>query len=138
MDVNLNFNNHISDLCKKASKKISELAIVAPFVSLDEKKLIINAFFTSRFSYWPQISIYHSRTNNRKISTLYERCLRISYNDKQSSSFNQLLNKGSSVSVYIRNFQRLAIEMFKFYKGLSTTIMNNGFKLKTEIPIFLG
>ena len=54
---------------------------------------------------------------------LQERGLRITFNDKQSL-FNELLNKHSSISIHIRNIQGLAIEMFKFYKGL--------FKLKTR------
>ena len=70
----------------------------------------------------------HSHTNNRKINVLCERCLRIIYNDKQSS-FNELLNRGSSVSVHIRKIQRFAIEMLQ---GLSPTIIDNLFKLKIE------
>ena len=62
---------------------------------------------------------------------LYERCLRIIYNDKQSS-FTELLNKDNSVSIHIRNIQRLAIEMFRFYNGLSPPLMSNMFKLKAE------
>ena len=58
---------------------------------------------------------------------------RIIYNDKQSS-FNELLNKDSSVSIHIRNIQRLAIEMFKFYNCLSPPLMNNIFKLREENP----
>ena len=38
----------------------------------------------------------HSRTNERKIDSLHERCLGIIYNDKQSS-FKELLEKDSSV-----------------------------------------
>ena len=37
IDVNLNFNDHISDLCKKASRKISALARVTPFMGLRKK-----------------------------------------------------------------------------------------------------
>ena len=62
---------------------------------------------------------------------LHERCLRIICNDKQSS-FTELLNKGNSVSIHIRNIQRLATEMFKFYNGLSPPLMNSIFKLKAE------
>ena len=62
---------------------------------------------------------------------LHERCLRIICNDKQSS-FTELLNKGNSVSIHIRNIQRLAIEMFRFYNGLSPPLMSNMFKLKAE------
>ena len=39
IDVNLDFNDHISDICKKASRKISALATVTPFMGL------INEFF---------------------------------------------------------------------------------------------
>ena len=41
---------------------------------------------------------------------------------KKQSLFNNLLNKDSFVSIRIRNIQRLAIEMFKLYKGLSPPI----------------
>ena len=62
---------------------------------------------------------------------IHERSLRIIYNDKQSS-FTELLNKNNSVSIHIRNIQRLAIEMFRFYNGLSPPLMSNMFKLKAE------
>ena len=39
--VNLNFNNYISDLSKKAIRKVSALARVTPFMSFDKKKLLI-------------------------------------------------------------------------------------------------
>ena len=133
IDVNLNFSDHISDLCKKASRKISALARVTPFMVLEKRKLIMNAFFTSQFNYCLLIWICHSRANNRKINMLHERCLRIIYNDKQSS-FTELLNKDSSVPIHIRNIERLAIEMFKFYNGLSPPLMNNIFKLREENP----
>ena len=62
---------------------------------------------------------------------LHERCLRTIYNDKQSS-FTELLNKDNSVSIHIRNIQRLAIEMFRFDNGLSPPLMSNIFKLRAE------
>ena len=111
INVNLNFNDHISDLCKKASRKVSALARVTPLMGLSKRKLLMNVFFTSQFSYRPLIWMCHGRSNNRKINMLHERCLRIIYNDKQSS-FTELLNKDNSVSIHIRNIQRLAIKMF--------------------------
>ena len=130
--LNLNINDHISDLCKKASRKISALARTAPFMNFDKRKLLMNAFFISHFNCFPLIWMCHSRTNSRKIKMLYETCLRIIYNDKQSS-FNELLNKGSSVSIRIRNIQRLAIEMFKFYKELPPPTMYNDSSWKKKI-----
>ena len=43
IDVKLNLNDHISDVCKKASRKISALARVT---GLSKRKLLMNAFFT--------------------------------------------------------------------------------------------
>lgn len=54
------------------------------------------------------------------------------YNGKQWP-FNESLNNDSFASVHIRNIQRLVIQMFKFYKGLSLPLMENVFKLITEI-----
>ena len=62
---------------------------------------------------------------------LPEKFLRIIHNDKQSS-FIDLLSKDCSVTIHIENIQRLAIEMFRFYNGLSLPLMNNIFKLRVE------
>ena len=64
-DHKLSFDDHISELCKKSSR---------------------NAFFKSQFSYCPLVWMCDSRAYNGKINRLHERCLRIIYSDKQSSS----------------------------------------------------
>ena len=55
IDVNLNVDDPISDLCKKPSRKISALARITLFMRLNKRKLLMNAFFTSQFSYCPLI-----------------------------------------------------------------------------------
>ena len=60
---------------------------------------------------------------------LHERCLRLIYNNKQS-----FFTEDNSVSIHIRDIQRIAIEMFRLYNGLSPPLMNNIFKLKAENP----
>ena len=67
----------------------------------------MNAFFDSQFKYCPLIWMCQSH-KNRKTDRLHERCLKIIYNDKQSS-FKELLEKGRSVSIHERNAQILAI-----------------------------
>ena len=59
----------------------------------------------------------HNRTKNNKINRLYERCLGLIYNGKKSS-FKQLLEIDSSVSVHDRNLRALATEMYKIYHGI--------------------
>ena len=82
----------------------------------------MNAFLNCQFNYYPLIWMCHNRTTNRKINRLHERCLRIIYNDKQSS-FKMPLEKDSSVSIRNRNIQCLSIEMYKVSNGLSPPVV---------------
>ena len=131
IDNKLTFDCHVSDMCEKANRKINALARIAPFININKRHILMNSFFRSQFNYCPLIWMCHSRTNNRKINRLHERCLRIIYNDKQSS-FIKLLVKDNSVSIHQRNLQILAIEMFKVSNGLSPVLMNDIFKLRGE------
>ena len=73
----------------------------------------------------------HNRTNNSKINRLHERCFRLIYNDKKSS-FEDLLQKGGSVSIHRRNLTTLAVELFKVFKGLSPVIFAKAFPVRQQ------
>ena len=130
-DHKLSLDDHISELCKKASRKIHALSRVASYMNISKGRILMNAFFKSQFSYCPLVWICHSRANNGKINRLHERCLRIIYSDKQSS-FETLLEKDGSVSVHNRNLQILAIEMYKIKNDLSPLIITELFEQRNE------
>ena len=130
-DHNLNFDKHLSELCKKASRKINALSRITPYMNVSKKRILMNAFFKSQFSYCPLIWMCHSRANNNKINRLHERCLRIVFSDKQSS-FKTLLEKDSSVSIHNRNLQILATEMYKIKNNLSPPIIADLFEQRNE------
>ena len=132
-DNKLTFEKHITDICRKASKKIYALARVAPYMDLSKRLMVMNAFFNSQFNHCPLIWMCRNRTTNRKIKRLHERCLRIIYNDKQSS-FKMLLEKDSSVSIHDKNIRCLATEMYKVSNGLSPPIVSNIFTQKNCHP----
>ena len=131
VDHNLNFDKHLSELCKKASRKINALSRITPYMNVSKKRILMNAFFKSQFSYCPLIWMCHSRANNNKINRLHERCLRIVFSDKQSS-FETLLEKDSSVSIHNRNLQFLATEMYKIKNNLSPPIIADLFEQRNE------
>ena len=79
--------------------------------------------FNSQFSYCPLVWMCHSRALNDKINRLRE-CLRLVYNDRQLN-FEEFLEKYDSASIYIRNLQILAIEMYK--------VVNDGSEIMKEI-----
>ena len=125
------FDDRISDICKKADRKISALTRVMPYMGTAKKRILMNAFFTSQFSYCSLVWMCHSRTNNNKINRLHERCLQIVCDDKQSS-FNHLLEKDGSVSIHTRNIQIPATKMYKHINNLLPPILNRVFKLNSE------
>ena len=96
--------------CKKASRNSNALSRIAPYINIGKKRIRMNGFFKSQYNYFPQIWMWDSRTNNRKINRLHKTCLRIIYNDKQSL-FVKLLEKDNSVSIHQPNLQILATEM---------------------------
>ena len=128
-DNKLTFEKYITDICRKASRKIYALARIAPYMDLSKRHMVMNAFFNLQFSYCPLIWMCHNCTTNRKINRLHERFLRIIYNDKQSS-FKMLLEKDSSVSIHDKNIQCLTTEMYKVSNGLSPPIVSNIFTQK--------
>ena len=79
----------------------------------------MNSFFNAEFNYYSLIWMLHSRKNNNKIKLLNERCLRLIYSDK-TSTYENLLEKDNSVSIYHKYIQALAIEMLKLKLKLKT------------------
>ena len=52
-DHKLSFDDHISKLCKTASRKIHALSRVASYMNISKRHILMNAFFKSQFSYCP-------------------------------------------------------------------------------------
>ena len=55
LDHKLSSDDHISDLCKKASRKIHALSRVALYMNISKRRILMNALFKSRFSCCPLI-----------------------------------------------------------------------------------
>ena len=92
-------------------------------LKFDQRKLLLNAFITSQFSYAPVVWMFHNQKLNNHINRIHERTLRIVYQD-HNSTFEERLAKGGSFKIYDRNLQRLLIEIFKVKMKLAPEIMN--------------
>ena len=115
---------NVHSLCKKASQKLNALLRVTWSLNFNQRKLLLNAFITSHFSYAPVVWMFHSRKLNNRINKIHERALRLVYKD-YTSSFDDLLAKDNSFKIHQRNLQKLAIEIFKVKKGIASAIMND-------------
>ena len=127
IDKQLNFNEHISKLCKKGNQKLHALARVPRYLSKDKLRILMKTFIESQFNYCPHVWMFYNRTINNKINRLHERALRIVYKD-ENLSFQDLLDKDGTVKVHDRTLQRLAIEMYKAKNNLSPLPMQELFK----------
>ena len=55
IDNKLTFDCHVSDMCKKANRKINALARKTPFINMNKRRILMNSFFKSQFNYCPLI-----------------------------------------------------------------------------------
>ena len=130
IDSELKFEEHTSYICKKATQKLNALARIATLMNFQKRRTIFKAFIDSQFNYCPLIWMFHSRRMNNRVNRIHERALRLVYSN-YTSSFEELLDIDGSYSIHHRNIQALAVEIYKFFNGLSPDIMSNIFKTKS-------
>ena len=126
IDSDLTFSTHMKNLCKKASQKLNALSRLCALLPFHVRKMLMQAFFNSQFSYCPLVWMFHNRQINTRINGLHYRALRMIYQD-ENSSFEDLLRKNGSVNIHHRNLQFLATEMYKVTKGIGPAFMQEIF-----------
>ena len=72
----------------------------------------MKSYIFSQFNYCPLVWMCHSRSLNNKINRIQDRALRIMYRDYKSR-FKELLQKDKFITMYPKNLQYLAIEIYK-------------------------
>ena len=115
IDNQLNFNIHITNICKSASNQLNALVRLKPFLGFEEKKVLINSFILSNFNYCPLVWFITSSKSLNKIENLHKRALQFLFDDYQSS-YDQLLVRSGKPSLNIRNYRNLCIEIYKTIK----------------------
>ena len=125
IDSNLNFDLYVSSLCKKAGKKLSVLARLSNFMSLNQRQTLMKMFIELQFSYCPLIWMFHGRIVNKKLTT----CTKGSYVlfIKIVLVLLKTYLKGINLTIHHRNIQSLAIELFKFKQNLSNSMLSDIF-----------
>ena len=63
-DNTLSFDYHLSEVCQKASRTLYALDRVISYINLSKRKILMNAFFSSQFSYCLGCVIVASLTKN--------------------------------------------------------------------------
>ena len=112
--------------CPKASNKLYALARISPYMDQNKLRALMRAFIISQFKYCPLMWMFHSGQLNQKIYNIQERALRITYKDTEST-FSELLQKDSAVTIHTKNLQILMTEMYKTRNGLNPSFMQEIF-----------
>ena len=128
-DTKLSFSGHIESIRKKAGKKLNALSRQCTMLPLNKRKILVSAFFISQLSYCPLVWMFCSRGLNNKINSLHYRSLQIVYRDF-ISTFQQLLEKYSTVTIHNRNIRLLATEMYKVSNDIASPSMSEIFGYK--------
>ena len=119
---------------QKTSQKLNALLRVTWSLNSNQRKLLLNAFITSHFSYAPVAWMFHSRKSNNRINKILEKALRLVYKD-YISSFDDLLAKDNSFKIHQRNLQNLAIVIFKVKKSI-LEFNDNPYSLRNDTAYF--
>ena len=128
IDNKLNFDHHVSNICKNGNRKLSALSRISYYTTQKQLKLLISAFVKSQFNYCPLIWMFCSRKANNKINKIHERSLRLISQDYQSS-FEELLLNNKDITIHQSCLQKLVVEAYKAVNDLSLEIVKEIFPL---------
>ena len=78
------FDEHVSNLCKKAGRKLSVSARLSSYMALTQSRVLMKSIIEAQFGYCPLVWMFHGRVLSRKTNHFHERSLRIVYKDSIS------------------------------------------------------
>ena len=61
VDIRLDFDYHVSQICKKASKKLQALSRLSKYMDINKRRMLMKVFIISKLSYCPLVWMFHSR-----------------------------------------------------------------------------
>jgi len=128
IDKDLNFNYHIENLCKKAAKQVNAMCRMTRYLNQNSLKHVFHSFIISNFNYCSLAWHICGVMNTRKVEKLQKRALRIVYND-YTSSYEMLLQKSKSSSLYICRLKKLAAFVYKVLQNECKPVSSDFFRV---------
>ena len=110
IDNQLNFDNHVSTLCKKAGSQLNAIGRLKKYIGFPEKKALIEAFVFLNFNYCPLVWHFTSMGSTNKIEPIQKKALQLLYNDYTCTN-DGLLAKANKPSMEIKRYRTLVLEM---------------------------
>ena len=118
IDNQLRFSKHVKTLCDKTNKKVNAFRRLNMYLSREQAMKLCNTVIMSSFHYCPLVWMFCGKDANHRINRTHKRTLRILHND-YDSSLNTLLKKSNTVTIHIKNLQKLMLEIYKSMNQLN-------------------
>ena len=141
LDDELSYSTHISEICKKTSKKVGVLVRLRNMIPREAKLQLYKSAILPNLTYCHIVWHFCKAADARKLEKIQERALRAVYNDK-NATYEELLKKGKLCSLENRRLQDIIILMYKVKNSLAPEhICNIFFKqhkhynLRSDFPI---
>ncbi len=131
LDYKLNFEPHISRLCKKAAAQLNVLQRLRAYIGFRERNVLVHSFIYSNFNYCPLVWHFCSAKSMHKIEKIQERALRFLHHD-YTSPYDDLLSKSQRCTMHVSRLRTLSLEIFKTLNDLNPPFMRDIFKTRTS------
>jgi hypothetical protein len=128
-DVDLSFDMHTTDLCKKASRSLNVLKRFSRILNVSNKTKIFHTFVSSQFNYCPIIWHFCCKRKLKMIEKIQERALRFVFND-ECTSYNDLLLRIKKDTMQTQRLKSILVFVYKCVHNLGPTYLNNLFHVK--------
>lgn len=132
VDKSLNFGVHVSNLCKKAGKRLNCMGRLSKYLSEECLLKICDAFIRSSFSYCTSIWHFCGKALSKKCEKMQERALRLTYKD-YSSNYSELLTKAGKCTMYDHRIRNIAVLVFKYLQGEMKPVPENFYVYKENM-----
>ena len=124
IDSQLKFNLHISDICKKAGRKLNVMARLSNILDVDAKFLLFNSFILSNFNFCPLIWHFCSITDMKQMEKIQKRALMYTFNDF-TSSYSELRLKAKKTLLYVNRLRLIVSEVYKCIHKLNPSYLHS-------------
>ena len=131
IDYELNFSDHVTYLCKPASRQLNAVCRVERYLKKDCLMKLFYAFVISNFSYCATVWHFCSKSSTIKMEKIQKAALRVVFND-YTAYYSQLLSMSKRSPLLIVRLTALLIEVFKCVRELDPIFMNILFTLNNK------
>jgi len=124
IDVNLSFTEHVTSLCKKASRNLKILLRMSKKLpEIKDRMALMESFLLSCFMYCPIVWNYCNMTLTLRIEKLYKRGIRFVAND-YDTEYATLLQQNDRCTLALMRLKQLAVFVYKCYNNMFAEHLN--------------